>query len=238
MAKHTVLVTGASRGIGKAIATRCFEDGLEVIGLSTTAREDLPWTHYGVDLAGPDAKAALGEIIARHRPCRYVGNAGVLINGRLEDVRSDDFDRLMRVNLLSLMETANLMLPVWAEEKFGRVVLIGSRAALGKENRVLYGASKAGVTGLGRTLALELAPHQVTVNVIAPGPIATDLFEHGQPVGSPARIKIESSIPLGRVGTPEDIAQAASFLLDDGSGYVTGQSLNVCGGLSTGFSAQ
>lgn len=238
MAKHTVLVTGASRGIGKAIATRCLEDGLEVIGLSTTAREDLPWTHYGVDLAGPDAKAALGEIIARHRPCRYVGNAGVLINGRLEDVRSDDFDRLMRVNLLSLMETANLMLPVWAEEKFGRVVLIGSRAALGKENRVLYGASKAGVTGLGRTLALELAPHQVTVNVIAPGPIATDLFEHGQPVGSPARIKIESSIPLGRVGTPEDIAQAASFLLDDGSGYVTGQSLNVCGGLSTGFSAQ
>lgn len=238
MAKHTVLVTGASRGIGKAIATRCLEDGLEVIGLSTTAREDLPWTHYGVDLAGPDAKAALGEIIARHRPCRYVGNAGVLINGRLEDVRSDDFDRLMRVNLLSLMETANLMLPVWAEETFGRVVLIGSRAALGKENRVLYGASKAGVTGLGRTLALELAPHQVTVNVIAPGPIATDLFEHGQPVGSPARIKIESSIPLGRVGTPEDIAQAASFLLDDGSGYVTGQSLNVCGGLSTGFSAQ
>lgn len=238
MAKHTVLVTGASRGIGKAIATRCLEDGLEVIGLSTTAREDLPWTHYGVDLAGPDAKAALAEIIARHRPCRYVGNAGVLINGRLEDVRSDDFDRLMRVNLLSLMETANLMLPVWAEEKFGRVVLIGSRAALGKENRVLYGASKAGVTGLGRTLALELAPHQVTVNVIAPGPIATDLFEHGQPVGSPARIKIESSIPLGRVGTPEDIAQAASFLLDDGSGYVTGQSLNVCGGLSTGFSAQ
>ena len=238
MAKHTVLVTGASRGIGKAIATRCLEDGLEVIGLSTTAREDLPWAHYGVDLAGPDAKAALAEIIARHRPCRYVGNAGVLINGRLEDVRSDDFDRLMRVNLLSLMETANLMLPVWAEEKFGRVVLIGSRAALGKENRVLYGASKAGVTGLGRTLALELAPHQVTVNVIAPGPIATDLFEHGQPVGSPARIKIESSIPLGRVGTPEDIAQAASFLLDDGSGYVTGQSLNVCGGLSTGFSAQ
>ena len=238
MAKHTVLVTGASRGIGKAIAERCRDDGLEVIGLSTTARDDLPWVHYGVDLAAADAKARLADIIDKHRPCRFVGNAGVLINGRLEDVDAADFDRLMRVNLFSLMETAHLMLPVWKDEKFGRVVLIGSRAALGKENRVLYGASKAGVTGLGRTLALELAPHQVSVNVIAPGPIATDLFEHGQPVGSPARIKIESSIPLGRVGTPADIAQAASFLLDDNSGFVTGQCLNVCGGLSTGFSAQ
>jgi NAD(P)-dependent dehydrogenase (short-subunit alcohol dehydrogenase family) len=152
-------------------------------------------------------------------------------------VKADDFSGLMRVNLLSLMETTQLMQPIWREEGFGRIVLIGSRAALGKENRVLYGASKAGVTGLGRTLALELAPHQVTVNVIAPGPIATDLFEHGQPVGSPARIKIEASVPLGRVGKPDDIANATSFLLNDATGYVTGQCLNVCGGLSTGFNA-
>ena len=237
MAKNTVLVTGASRGIGHAIASRCIADGYKVIGLSSQASDAMPWQHYGVDLAGPDATSHLSEIITKHHPCRFVGNAGVLINGRLEDVKADDFARLMRVNLLSLMETTQLMQPIWREEGFGRVVLIGSRAALGKENRVLYGASKAGVTGLGRTLALELAPHQVTVNVIAPGPIATDLFEHGQPVGSPARIKIEASVPLGRVGKPDDIANATSFLLNDATGYVTGQCLNVCGGLSTGFNA-
>ena len=237
MAKNTVLVTGASRGIGHAIASRCIADGYEVIGLSSQASDAMTWQHYGVDLAGSDATSHLSEIITKHRPCRFVGNAGVLINGRLEDVKADDFARLMRVNLLSLMETTQLMQPIWREEGFGRVVLIGSRAALGKENRVLYGASKAGVTGLGRTLALELAPHQVTVNVIAPGPIATDLFEHGQPAGSPARIKIEASVPLGRVGKPDDIANATSFLLNDATGYVTGQCLNVCGGLSTGFNA-
>lgn len=237
MAKNTVLVTGASRGIGHAIASRCMADGYEVIGLSSQASDDMPWQHYGVDLAGPDATSLLSDIITKHRPCRFVGNAGMLINGRLEDVKADDFNRLMRVNLLSLMESTQLLQPIWREAGFGRVVLIGSRAALGKENRVLYGASKAGVTGLGRTLALELAPHQVTVNVIAPGPIATDLFEHGQPVGSAARIKIEASVPLGRVGEPDDIANATSFLLDYATGYITGQCLNVCGGLSTGFNA-
>ena len=141
-------MTGASRGIGRAIALRYLEDGLGVIGLSTTARSDLPWPHYGVDLANSSSKAQLQEIITKHRPCRFVGNAGIIISGRLEDLDTVDFDWLMRINLLSLVETDHLLLPVWKDEKFGRIVLIGSRAALGKENRVLYGASKAGVTGL------------------------------------------------------------------------------------------
>ena len=239
MAKHTVLVTGASRGIGKAIATRCLEDGLEVIGLSTTAREDLPWTHYGVDLAGPDAKAALGEIIARHRPCRYVGNAGVLINGRLEDVRSDDFDRLMRVNLLSLMETANLMLPVWAEEKFGRVVLIGSRAALGKENRVLYGASKAGLHGLTRAVAVDHGGDGIRCNAVAPGWIDTDLnIDFIESMEDPVAFRrdIGKIHPLGRTGAPEEVAGLITFLASPDAGFITGQVYTVDGGRMTKLS--
>ena len=103
MARKTVLVTGASRGNEKATALRCLEDGLEVIGLSTTARDDLPWPHYGLDLGNSRAKAQLQDIIMKYQPCRFVGNVGILISGRLEDVGSADFDRLMRINLFSLL---------------------------------------------------------------------------------------------------------------------------------------
>ncbi|MEC7243041.1 MAG: SDR family oxidoreductase, partial [Pseudomonadota bacterium] len=101
-----------------------------------------------------------------------------------------------------------------------------------------YGPAKAAVASLGRSMALELARWQVTANTVAPGPIATELFNQGQPVGTPARIRIETNVPLGRVGDPADIAAATSFFLSDEAGYVTGQTLNVCGGLSVGFGAQ
>ena len=237
MGKNTVLITGTSRGIGLDIALECYKKGYEVIGLSSKKVTDTKWKHYDVDLSNTNSKDKLTEIINTHKPCRFVGNAGLLISGRLEDVNSHDFSKLMNVNLLSLMETVKLLKSSFEKEKFGRIVLIGSRAALGKENRILYGSSKAAVNGLCRSLALELAERQVTVNVIAPGPIETVLFNQGQPVGSKAREKLESSIPMKRVGIPKDIANAANFFLSDESGYVTGQILHVCGGLSVGFNS-
>ena len=238
MARNTVLVTGASRGIGHAIAKQCQQKGMEVIGLSSSVPDNLPWQHYGVDLTASDSGEQLKQIIDKHKPARFVGNAGLLITGRLENVTQPDFQRLMQINLFSLIQTAQLMMPVFEAENFGRIVLIGSRAALGKEDRVIYGPAKAAVASLGRTLSLELAKWQVTANTVAPGPIATELFNHGQPPGSPVRVKIESSVPLGRVGDPDDIAAATCFFLSDEAGYVTGQTLNVCGGLSVGFGAQ
>ena len=238
MARNTVLVTGASRGIGHAIAKDCQAKSMEVIGLSSKVPEGVDWTHYGVDLTSSDSGDQLKEIIEKHRPARFVGNAGLLISGRLEDVTQADFQRLMQINLFSLMQTCQLMMPIFEAEQFGRIVLIGSRAALGKEDRILYGPAKAAVASLGRSMALELARWQVTANTVAPGPIATELFNQGQPVGTPARIRIETNVPLGRVGDPADIAAATSFFLSDEAGYVTGQTLNVCGGLSVGFGAQ
>ena len=160
-----------------------------------------------------------------------------LISGKIEDICAEDFYKLFNVNLLTLMETVQLMIPIFEQESFGRVVLIGSRAALGKQDRILYGSSKAAVNGLCRSLALELAERQVTVNVIAPGPIETLLFNQGQPVGSKARNKLEDSIPMKRVGMPKDIAAATNFFLSDEASYVTGQTLNVCGGLSVGYTS-
>ena len=238
MARNTVLVTGASRGIGHAIAKDCQAKGMEVIGLSSKVPDKVDWTHYGVDLTAANSGNQLKEIIEKHRPARFVGNAGLLISGRLEDVNAEDFQRLMQINLFSLMQTCQLMMPIFEAEQFGRIVLIGSRAALGKEDHILYGPAKAAVASLGRSMALELARWQVTANTVAPGPIATELFNQGQPPGTPARIKIEANVPLGRVGDPAEIAAATSFFLSDEASYVTGQTLNVCGGLSVGFGGQ
>lgn len=238
MACNTVLVTGASRGIGHAIAKDCQAKGMEVIGLSSKVPDNVDWTHYGVDLTAANSGNQLKEIIEKHLPARFVGNAGLLISGRLEDVNAEDFQRLMQINLFSLMQTCQLMMPIFEAEQFGRIVLIGSRAALGKEDRILYGPAKAAVASLGRSMALELARWQVTANTVAPGPIATELFNQGQPPGTPARIKIEANVPLGRVGDPAEIAAATSFFLSDEASYVTGQTLNVCGGLSVGFGGQ
>ena len=116
-------------------------------------------------------------------------------------------------------------------------MLIGSRAALGKEDRILYGPAKAAVASLGRSMALELARWQVTANTVAPGPIATELFNQGQPVVH-LPVSDRDKCTAWAVGDPADIAAATSFFLSDEAGYVTGQTLNVCGGLSVGFGAQ
>jgi NAD(P)-dependent dehydrogenase (short-subunit alcohol dehydrogenase family) len=116
--------------------------------------------------------------------------------------------------------------------RYGRIVNISSRAAIGKTGRTAYTAAKAALLGLTRTWCLELAPAGITVNAIAPGPIATDLFNNGHPLGSEKRQHVIDSIPVKRVGTPDDVARAVLFLLSPDSGYITGQTLFVCGGIS------
>ena len=239
MNKKNVLVTGASQGIGRAIATRLTQDGFQVINFDKSAPKSLleGEEFHCVDVT--DSKAItqlIKEITARAEVVRLVNNAGMIKPGALEDVIEADFDAVYALNLKAPMVLAQCLLPHMRKANFGRIVNIASRAALGKEERTAYAATKAGVLGMTRTWALELAQFGITVNAIGPGPIATDLFTSGNPPGAPKTIKIIESIPVKRMGQPEDIAHAAAYLMDDRASFVTGQTLYVCGGMTVGLS--
>jgi len=151
------------------------------------------------------------------------------------EVKLDDLDALVELHLGCAIQLLQATLPAMEERHFGRVVLLSSRAALGLPTRTNYSATKAGMLGLARTWALELGAHGITVNVVAPGPIeATEMFHEVIPVDSPKLPRIVDSIPVKRLGRPEDVARAVLFFAAPEAGFVTGQTLFVCGGTSVG----
>ncbi len=235
MARETVLVTGVSRGIGKAIAADLSGRGYAVVGLSRSAPADgFDGIHRAVDLGAPDAKARLMEIAAEFAPGRLVANAGISGAGTLEETTDADFAEMFRVNVQSVMWAMQAVAPAMRADGFGRIVVLGSRAALGKRARIAYATAKSALTGLVRTTALELGPAGITVNIIAPGPIETEMFTTLQPHGTPARQAIVDQVPVGRVGEPSEIAAATAYFLSNDAGFTTGQTLHVCGGMSIG----
>ena len=234
-----VLITGASRGVGRAIATRLIQDGYQVINFDQSAPSSLldEEEFHCIDVTDSNAvKDLVQEITSRTQVVRLINNAGMIKPGALEDVIEKDFDAVYALNLKAPMVLAQCLMPQMRKANFGRIVNIASRAALGKEERTAYAATKAGVLGMTRTWALELAQFGITVNAIGPGPIATELFTSGNPPGAPKTIKIIESIPVKRMGEPEDIAHAAAYLMDDRASFVTGQTLYVCGGMTVGLS--
>ena len=237
--QKNVLITGASRGIGRAIATRLTHDGYQVINLDKLAPPSLlkDEEFHQIDITHSEAlKILLQEITTRTKVLRLVNNAGIIKPGALENVSAEDFDAVYALNLKAPMVLAQQLLPQMRAANFGRIVNIASRAALGKEERTAYSAMKAGLQGITRTWALELAQFGITVNAIGPGPIATELFTSGNPPNAPKTIKIIENIPVKRMGQPEDIAHAAAYLIDDRSSFTTGQTLYVCGGMTVGLS--
>lgn len=236
---NLVLITGASQGIGRAIATRVIQDGYRVINLDKKAPKNLleGETYHSIDLMDPQAIEELIPKITKQEPIlRLVNNAGFIRPGALENTTLDDFEAVMALNLRAPMLLAQQLLPHMRQAKFGRIVSIASRAALGKEERTVYAASKAGLVGMTKTWALEMAKFGITVNAIGPGPIATELFTSGNPPNDPKTIKIIQNIPVQRMGQPEDVAHAVASLLDDRAGFITGQIHFVCGGMTVGLS--
>jgi NAD(P)-dependent dehydrogenase (short-subunit alcohol dehydrogenase family) len=233
-----VLVTGASNGIGRAVAARMLRDGHRVVNLDLHApAEALPGESFlQVDLTDVAAtRAALAEAVAQHAPLRLVNNAGMVRPASLAETRVEDLEAVVALNLRAGLLCAQALLPGMEAAGFGRIVNIASRAALGKELRSAYAATKAGLIGLTRTWALELAPQGITVNAVGPGPIGTELFHRANPHNSPKTRAIIEGVPVRRLGTPDDIAHAVAFFLDDRAGFTTGQVLYVCGGMTVGL---
>lgn len=230
------LVTGGSQGIGAAIVARIAGRGIPVINLDRQpGAPDAPARWVKADLTDLDAtRAALAEITTRHEILWLVNNAGIAAPASLEETTADDLDRVVAINLRSNILCAQAALPAMKEAGKGRIVSISSRAALGKELRTAYSATKAGVIGMTRTWALELAPLGITVNAIGPGPIETELFRSANPHNSPRTRAIIEGVPVRRLGQPEDIAHAVEFFLSDEASFVTGQVLYVCGGMTVG----
>lgn len=240
MQNRIVLVTGASQGIGRATATRLTEDGFRVINLDKKKPQSLlpGETFYQIDLTDLRAiQELVPQLLQKESIVRLVNNAGLIRPGSLDDVTIEDFDAVMALNLRAPMVLTQLLTPGMRRAKFGRIVSIASRAALGKEERTVYAGSKAGLLGMTRTWALELARDGITVNAIGPGPIATELFTSGNHPDDPKTIKIVQNIPVKRMGQPEDIAHAVASLIDDRAGFITGQVLYVCGGMTVGLSS-
>lgn len=231
------VVTGGSAGIGKVICERLLAQGHEVVSLARRASGvDHPRLHdVCVDLSDRAAtREAVAQVSARHAVTTIVHNAGVIRPALLPDVRLEDLDALVDLHLGCALQLLQAALPTMRALRFGRVVLLSSRAALGLPTRTAYSATKAGMLGMARTWALELAADGITVNVVAPGPIRTDMFYQVVEAGSDRERALAASVPVKRLGEADDVARAVEFFVDPANSFVTGQVLYVCGGTSVG----
>jgi 3-oxoacyl-[acyl-carrier protein] reductase len=239
-ARQVALVTGATRGIGKAIAAALAAQGYTVIGTATSeagaaAISDALAPHGGrgivlnvTDAAGVDA--AVDAIVKAEGGLQVlVNNAGITKDGLAMRMKDADWDAVHDTNLKAVFRLSRAVMRPMMKQRYGRIISITSVVgASGNAGQANYAAAKAGVAGLTRALARELGSRNVTVNCIAPGFIATDMTEV---LPEAQKAALLGQIPLGRLGSPDEIAHAVAFLASAQAGYITGTELHVNGGM-------
>ena len=245
MVARVALVTGASRGIGAATAVRLAKDGLDVAVNAASHRAALERTAEAVRALGRRSAVVQADVARASEVDRMVteavgalgrldvlvNNAGVYERSSIEETAPADWDRRLAVNLSSCFYAARAAVPHLRAAGGGRIVSVSSQLAFrGTAHGADYVAAKAGIVGLTRALALELAKDRILVNAVAPGSIETDILAGDTPEGRARRV---GAIPLRRVGTPDEVAAAIAFLVGPGGDYVTGHVLHVNGGSLT-----
>jgi 3-oxoacyl-[acyl-carrier protein] reductase len=240
--KRIALVTGASRGIGKAIALELGGQGCIVLGTATSDKgagdisdylqqTGITGQGYALDVSRTDSVSAVIEQIEREfgLPLILVNNAGITRDNLLMRMKSDEWDDVISTNLSALYRLCKLALKGMTKARWGRIINISSVvAASGNAGQTNYAASKAAVEGFSRSLAREIGSRGITVNCVAPGFVDTDMTRALQE----KQIEVlMSQIPLARFGKPEEIAAAVGFLASDSGAYITGETLHVNGGM-------
>jgi len=236
------VVTGASRGIGLAVAKRLARDGVRIIGTATSPvglekiRSSLSGTGMLLDAVPLDvtSKDSLASFLAaieqqEEHPSILVNNAGLTRDNLLLRMKDEEWDEVIAANLTAIFQLTRRLIRPMLKARYGRVInvtsVVGSSGNAGQTN---YSAAKAGVVGFTKSLALEIANRGVTVNAVAPGFIDTDMTRK---LDDNQREAVMSRIPCGRMGTPEEIAAAIGFLACPEAGYITGATLHINGGM-------
>ena len=226
-----VLVSGGTKGIGGAIVTKLLDEGYSVIATTrdkTKANilEHKNLTVENLDLSSKDSVSEFQEKVESFKPSILINNAGVTKDNLFLRMSENDWTEVIETNLNGTYRLTKIFLKYMIKNKWGRIINIGSVSGLmGNPGQTNYASSKAALEGFTRSLAKEIGSRNITVNLVSPGFINTDMTS-GLTIE-----KLESQIPLGRMGNPSDVASLVAFLASEGAGYITGQTLVVDGGL-------
>jgi NAD(P)-dependent dehydrogenase (short-subunit alcohol dehydrogenase family) len=227
MQQRTFLITGASKGIGRALSERLAAAGHHVVGLARRADDpSFPGTLIPVDLSDRHATdQVLAELTQRFAFDGVVNNVGFIRLGKLGEIDLGDLEDTLALNLRPAVQTVQAALPGMRARGWGRVVNLSSLVVLGVAERMI---------SFTRTWALELARTGITVNAVAPGPVETEMFRENTAAGSEAEKRFLALVPMNRLGKPDELAASIAFLLSEEAGFITGQTLFVDGGASIG----